>query len=186
MAQGHLVHEATPNGVATNGASSHSPSANNSATDGVTTGLPPLYGHCIDDYRPMKIICIGAGISGMCAAIRFNQRIQNLDFTIYEKNADIGGTWFENRYPGVRCDIPSHSYQYTFESNTQWSEYYSSGPEIQRYLQRTARKYGVYKYVKFRHEFTGATWHADQGKWEIFLKDLETGMVTSAAYPLHD
>ena len=153
----------------------HAP--NNAATNTDTAGLPPLYGHCIDDYRPMKVICIGAGISGICAAIRFNQRIQNLDFTIYEKNPDIGGTWFENRYPGVRCDIPSHSYQYTFENNSQWSEYYSSGPEIQRYLQRTAHKYGVYKYVKFRHELKGATWRANEGKWELKLEDLDTGRV---------
>lgn len=66
--------------------------------NGDTAELPPLYEHCVDDYRPMKIICIGAGISGICAGIRFPQRIQNLDLIIYDKNADVGGTWFENRY----------------------------------------------------------------------------------------
>ncbi|KAI9743683.1 MAG: hypothetical protein M1818_002999 [Claussenomyces sp. TS43310] len=140
-----------------------------------TSGLPPLFEHCIDDYRPMKVICIGAGISGMLAAMRFPQRIQNIDFKIYEKNEDIGGTWLENNYPGVRCDIPSAAYQYTFESNTQWSEYYATGGEIQNYLRRTAKKYGVYRFVKFKHQFRGATWHADQGKWEIKVKDLVSG-----------
>ena len=171
--------DAPGNRTVSNGEMVNGHATNGATTNGDNAGLPPLYGHCVDDYRPMKVICIGAGISGICAAIRFNQRIQNLDFTIYEKNADIGGTWFENKYPGVRCDIPSHSYQYTFENNSQWSEYYSSGPEIQRYLQRTARKYGVYKYVKFRYELKGATWQAEEGKWELKLEDLGTGRVSS-------
>ena len=77
--------------------------------------LPPLYTHCVDDYRPMKVIVIGAGLSGILAGIRFPQYIKNLDLTIYDKNTNVGGTWFENKYPGVRCDVPSHCYQYTFE-----------------------------------------------------------------------
>jgi hypothetical protein len=60
--------------------------------------LPPLYDHCIDDLRRVKVICIGAGFSGVLAGIRFPQRIPNLDFTIYEKNPDVGGTWWENRF----------------------------------------------------------------------------------------
>lgn len=84
--------------------------------------LPPLWNHRVDDYRPMKVICIGAGFSGIVAGIRMPEHIPNLDFTIYEKNPDVGGTWYENRYPGVRCDIPSASYQFTFESNPEWSE----------------------------------------------------------------
>lgn len=59
--------------------------------------LPALYEHCIDDYRPMKVICIGGGISGILASIRFPQKIPNVTFTCYEKNADVGGTWFENK-----------------------------------------------------------------------------------------
>ena len=51
----------------------------------------------IDDYRPIRVICAGAGFSGVCAAIRFPQKIPNLSLTVYEKNADLGGTWFENR-----------------------------------------------------------------------------------------
>ena len=55
----------------------------------------------IDDLRPVKVIGIGAGFSGVCTAIRFPQRVKNLTLTIYEKNADIGGTWFENRFGRV-------------------------------------------------------------------------------------
>lgn len=71
--------------------------ANANFVDPKLTNLPPLYGHCIDDLRPIKVICIGAGFSGILAGIRFPQRVENLDFTIYEKNEEVGGTWFENR-----------------------------------------------------------------------------------------
>lgn len=72
--------------------------ANASFVDPSLSHLPPLYGHCIDDLRPIKVICIGAGFSGILAGIRFPQRVPNVDFTIYEKNPEVGGTWYENKY----------------------------------------------------------------------------------------
>lgn len=59
----------------------------------------------IDEARPLKVIYIGAGISGITAAILFPKYVPNIELVIYEKNADIGGTWFENRYPGCACDV---------------------------------------------------------------------------------
>lgn len=129
----------------------------------------------IDEPRPMRVICLGAGISGIAAGIRIPRAIPNIDLVIYEKNADVGGTWYENRYPGVRCDIPSANYQYTFESNTQWSQFYAAGPEIQQYLLKCARKYGVYKHCKFHHKFTGAKWLEEDGVWEVEIHDMKAG-----------
>ncbi|KIW75704.1 hypothetical protein Z517_10447 [Fonsecaea pedrosoi CBS 271.37] len=129
----------------------------------------------IDDDRPIKVICIGAGISGMLTAIRFPQKIKNLDLVIYDKSDDIGGTWHENRYPGVACDIPAHSYQFTFANNLNWSSFYAAGPEIHRYLKNVARRYDVERYVKLRHLFLGARWQAADGKWEVEIEDLESG-----------
>jgi cation diffusion facilitator CzcD-associated flavoprotein CzcO len=153
-----------------------------------------VFDHPIDQPRPIKVICIGAGVSGIITAIRFPQKIQNLNLVVYEKNADLGGTWLENtcvatrlylvakliriRYPGVRCDIPSAGYQLTFENNSQWSEFYASGHEIQKYLVDTAKKYDVYKYCKFQHLFKSATWKEDVGKWEVVLENLTTGKVS--------
>ena len=57
----------------------------------------------VDEARPLRVVVIGSGISGIIASIRFRQRIPNLDFCMYEKNEDIGGTWLENRYPGCAC-----------------------------------------------------------------------------------
>lgn len=59
----------------------------------------------VDEPRTVKVIVVGAGISGIIAGIRFPQRIPNLELVIYDKNEDIGGTWFENRYPGVACGM---------------------------------------------------------------------------------
>lgn len=61
----------------------------------------PRHERPVDDLRPLKVICIGAGASGILAGIRLPQKIPNLDLTIYEKNEDVGGTWYENKYPGV-------------------------------------------------------------------------------------
>lgn len=61
----------------------------------------------IDEPRPLKVVIIGSGISGIMASVRFRQRIPNLDVCVYEKNADIGGTWLENRYPGCACGMRS-------------------------------------------------------------------------------
>lgn len=60
----------------------------------------------IENFRPFKVIVIGAGFSGINCAIRIPERLRNVDLTVYEKNSDVGGTWWENRYPGCACDIP--------------------------------------------------------------------------------
>ena len=132
----------------------------------------------IDYARPMKVlspplamltqvIVIGAGINGMHAAIRLPQRIPNLTLTIYEKNPEIGGTWYENRYPGVACDVPAHSYTIIYEPNPEWSQFYASGQEILRYLQKVADKYEIRKYMKFNHKCVGAVWNEEKGKWQV-------------------
>jgi len=140
-----------------------------------TTSPFQIEEHSVDELRPMRAIIIGAGISGMICAIRFPQRIENLTFQVYEKNADVGGTWFENRYPGVACDIPAHSYQLTFEPNKEWSKFYAPGPEIERYWQGVAKKYDLYKHIKLNHKVIEARWDDEDGKWKVIVENTETG-----------
>lgn len=77
--------------------------------NGVSNGVPPenspriVEERPIDESRPMRVVIIGSGISGIISSIRLRQRISKLDLRVYEKNADIGGTWLENRYPGCAC-----------------------------------------------------------------------------------
>ncbi|KAK5285482.1 hypothetical protein LTR55_010919 [Exophiala xenobiotica] len=108
---------------------------------------------CIDEHRPIKVICIGAGMCGIAVGCLFPQHIANLELTIYEKNKEVGGTWFENHYPGLR-------------------------PEFEEYLKSVAKKYDVYKHTKFRHRFISAQWFEEEGQWEVTLQRLEDGVVS--------
>ncbi|GJE84376.1 NAD(P)/FAD-dependent oxidoreductase [Phanerochaete sordida] len=128
----------------------------------------------IDAPRPLKVVVIGAGFSGIAAGIRFLQRVPNVELTIYEKNGGIGGAWWSNRYPGLACDIPSHCYQYTFFPNTQWSAFYAPGSEILAYLQTVVSTYDLEKYIKLEHEMVGAKWDEATGRWRVNIKRPRT------------
>jgi cation diffusion facilitator CzcD-associated flavoprotein CzcO len=110
---------------------------------------------------------IGAGISGIIASIRLPQRVLNLSLQIYEKNSDIGGTWFENRYPGCACDIPAHTYQATFEPNHEWSQFYASSKEIHQYWKKVALKYDCMRHIKLNHQVLNAIWDDRSAKWQL-------------------
>jgi cation diffusion facilitator CzcD-associated flavoprotein CzcO len=111
-----------------------------------------------------RFAIIGAGMSGILTAIRLKQKGLN-NFTIYEKAATLGGTWRENTYPGVACDVPSHVYCYSFELSSEWSRRFSPGPEIRDYFERVARKYGVYEHIRFNSKIDKVE-HRD-GRWRL-------------------
>ncbi|QKX62741.1 uncharacterized protein TRUGW13939_09903, partial [Talaromyces rugulosus] len=134
--------------------------------------------HSTDEVRPIKVICIGAGISGIISAIRLPEKIPNLELRLYEKSEDIGGTWLDNHYPGIACDIPAAAYQLSFESNTQWSAYFAPGGEIKAYWDRVCAKWDVYRYVTFNTQVTEARWNEETCKWTVQLKDVKTGQTT--------
>ncbi|KAH9934327.1 uncharacterized protein B0H18DRAFT_869878 [Fomitopsis serialis] len=121
----------------------------------------------IDEHRPIKIVCVGAGFSGIVAAIR---QIPDAEFSIYERCAGVGGTWFTNRFPGLACDIPSHCYQYTFEAKADWSSFYAPGAEIQAYLQSVVDKYQLMRYIKLQHEVVHAQYDQSSGKWLLRIR----------------
>ncbi|KAI1787143.1 flavin-binding monooxygenase [Ganoderma leucocontextum] len=132
----------------------------------------------VDEHKPIRVVVIGAGMGGILAAIRFPQKIPNVKLTVYEKNAGVGGTWFTTRYPGVACDSPSHSYQYSFEDKRDWSAFYSPGHEIQQNLEQVAQKYNAMQYIKLNHEVVRAEYDAPSGQWCIRVRrtDLDTGV----------
>src|ERR1700759_1140550 len=100
-----------------------------------------------DAAAKMKVIIIGAGLSGILSAIRLQQA--GVPFEIIEKNADVGGTWFENAYPGCRVDNPNHMYSFSFEPNHDWPYHFSTQDVLLGYFQRTADKYGLRKHIRF-------------------------------------
>ncbi|KAG9314939.1 hypothetical protein JVU11DRAFT_4047 [Chiua virens] len=107
----------------------------------------------IDENRSLKVVIIGAGFSGIAAGIRFPQRVKNIDL-----------------YPGLSCDIPSHTYQYTFEVNPEWSSFYAPGPEIRAYLERVVEKYKLAPYIKLQHELTHARYDEAEAKWYLRIR----------------
>ncbi|KAJ5970738.1 uncharacterized protein N7479_000656 [Penicillium vulpinum] len=129
----------------------------------------------LNSAAPVSVVCIGAGVSGIVTAIRIQERLQNCEFTIFEKNDDLGGTWLENRYPGCACDVPGHAYTYTFEPNPDYSKYYVGSPEIHAYLKAVAKKYDVEKYIQYNHSITEAVWNEADGVWDLEIEVSSPG-----------
>ncbi|KAF8583198.1 FAD/NAD(P)-binding domain-containing protein [Ramaria rubella] len=142
--------------------------------------LPALRPFAINDLRPMRVVVIGAGFSGIIAGIRIPQRLRNVELVIYERHSGVGGTWRANNYPGLACDLPSHCYQLTFERNPHWSSFYPTGPEILAYLERVAEKYKLMQYMKFNHTLTTSIWDEKAGKWNLTLSTPQ-GIVHDSA-----
>jgi cation diffusion facilitator CzcD-associated flavoprotein CzcO len=90
------------------------------------------------------------------------------DFTIYEKNDGVGGTWRDNTYPGAACDVPSHLYSYSFAPNPWWSETYARQPEILAYLESCTDRFGVRPHVRTNTSITSARWDDEQQQWSLF------------------
>ena len=112
----------------------------------------------------MRIAVIGAGMAGILAAIKLEEAGLT-DFTVYEKGDQLGGTWRENTYPGLACDVPSHLYSYSFALTPDWSHRFSPGAEIRAYFERVARDHNVVSHVRFGDEVTSCTF-AD-GRWQL-------------------
>jgi cation diffusion facilitator CzcD-associated flavoprotein CzcO len=87
------------------------------------------------------------------------------DYTVYEKADRLGGTWRENTYPGLSCDVPSHLYCYSFDLNPEWSRLYSPGDEIESYFERVAAEHGVVSHVRFGDEVVRCVF--DEGRWHL-------------------
>ncbi|KAK3068050.1 hypothetical protein LTR53_014669 [Teratosphaeriaceae sp. CCFEE 6253] len=129
----------------------------------------------IHQERHVKIICVGAGASGLLFAYKIQRHFENFDLTIYEKNQEVSGTWYENKYPGCACDVPSHNYTWSFEPKLDWSAVYAGSGEIFEYFNSFAAKYRLHKYVKTRHQVSASTWDDSDSRWHVTVKDLQTG-----------
>ena len=114
----------------------------------------------------VDIAIIGAGFSGLGLAVRLREQGVE-DFVILERNADVGGTWWANTYPGCACDVPSHLYSFSFAPNPDWSRTYSPQPEIRAYLERVARERDLYRSIRFGTSVTGADWDDAAGRWAL-------------------
>ncbi len=142
------------------------------------------------DRRDLRFVVIGAGMAGILSVIKLREA--GFDNVVaYEKAERLGGTWRENTYPGIACDVPSHFYSYSFALNPDWTHRFSPGAEIQAYFEDIAQRYGVDACIRFGREVRRCAF--EDGRWQITAGDgstdvadfviAATGVLHHPAYP---
>ncbi|MCJ1472259.1 hypothetical protein MMC13_000906 [Lambiella insularis] len=134
--------------------------------------------------KRLRVIAIGAGMSGICMAYKIQQQMKNVEFQIYERNADIGGTWFENRYPGCACDVPSHAYTFPWAPNPDWPRFLAPSKDIEVYINKVVDNFDLRKYIKTNHQVAGCWWDAERSKWKVKIELVESKKDWSSTEPL--
>src|SRR5690242_6937053 len=127
----------------------------------------------------LPVVVIGCGESGLLAGIRLKEA--GIPFTIVEKNAGVGGTWWQNTYPGARVDVGNHFYCYSFEPTDQRTHYFAEQPELQAYFQTVMDKHGIGAHVRFETEVTQASWDDDTAAWTVQARDRDGATTTLTA-----
>lgn len=139
------------------------------------------------DARPLKVAIIGSGFGGLGMAYSLKQA--GIDhIAMFEKAADLGGTWRENTYPGCGCDVPSHFYSYSFEPHYPWAWRYAKQSEILAYQHHVAKKYDLDRHIRYGREVTQAAFDDARALWTLTFKDgdtVEAESVVSAVGQLH-
>lgn len=121
--------------------------------------------------KEFRVVIIGAGIAGLCAAIRLQEA--GLPYVVIEKNASIGGTWYENHYPGCGVDTPSHIYSYSFAKND-WSMHFALQKEIKAYFERVADDFSIRSNIRFNSSVQSAQYDEQAAHWRVMVEG-ETG-----------
>src|SRR5215471_7185465 len=117
----------------------------------------------------LDAVVVGAGFSGLYMLHRLRQI--GLSAKVFDSASDVGGTWYWNRYPGARCDIPTTDYAYSFDPELDkewtWSEKYATQPEILDYLRFVADRYELRSEIEFATTVTSARWDEQEKRWSI-------------------
>jgi 4-hydroxyacetophenone monooxygenase len=129
--------------------------------------------------KRFRVAIIGAGMSGILAAIRLKQA--GFSTVVLEKNSAVGGTWWENTYPGLRVDVPNHFYSYSFEPNHDWPHHFSTREELFAYFDRCAVKYGIKDDVRFETEVVSATFDEAAARWNVVARGADGSRIDVAA-----
>jgi len=141
------------------------------AVDPLPRGVPPVRADAAD--RPFRVLVIGAGMNGIGAAISLGAA--GIDYLVVEKNTGVGGTWYENTYPGARVDVASRSYSYSFEPAYPWQHHYALQTELATYFDDIVDRYGLRDHIRFGTEVQSARWLDDDGVWEVRLRSTTPG-----------
>jgi 4-hydroxyacetophenone monooxygenase len=127
--------------------------------------------------RALKAAVIGAGMSGIVTATRLRQA--GVSVRIYEKNADVGGTWQENTYPGCRVDVPNHLYSYSFAQSPYWPQFNSTQPVLLDYFRSCVAEFDLEDAISYRHEVEEARWDDERSLWSLRIRNAEGAVTVS-------
>lgn len=134
----------------------------------------------------MRVVIVGAGMSGLCMGVAL--RRAGIPFVILEKARRLGGTWWDNTYPGCACDIPSHLYAFSFAPEPEWSRVYPPQAEILGYLERLAATQDLLPRIRFGVTVEAARWDEAAARWRVALEggeEVAGDVLVSAVGALH-
>ena len=115
-----------------------------------------------------EVAIIGAGLAGIAMAVQLEKL--GIPYILYERRSEIGGIWSVNKYPDIRVDTLSITYEYTFEDQYPWKEYFARGEEVRGYVETIARKYGVFEKIRFEHDLEHAAFDEGRSLWNLKLR----------------
>jgi len=136
------------------------------------------------------VLIVGAGVCAIALAVALGHL--GIRYTIVEKNAELGGTWYVNRYPGCGVDTPNHSYSYSFGSRNAWTRYFCQREELLDYLRKVAAEYGIREHLRLNTQLTSSRWNEGKRRWISTLKTkdgeetFESTVLVSAIGQLND
>jgi 4-hydroxyacetophenone monooxygenase len=121
-----------------------------------------------DRLDHFRVVIVGAGLSGICMGIKLHEA--GIPFIIYEKNPEVGGTWYENTYPGCGVDIPNHFYSFSFALKQDWSRHFAKHDELWTYLNDCVDRYGIRDNIRFGHSVLGARFDEARARWAVQVR----------------
>jgi 4-hydroxyacetophenone monooxygenase len=123
-----------------------------------------------NQLEQQHVLIVGAGVCAIALGVALGRL--GIPYTIVEKNDELGGTWYVNRYPGCGVDTPNHSYSYSFGARNQWTRYFAPREELLDYLKKVAIEHGVRSHIRFNTRLTASRWDETKHRW---ISSLETG-----------
>ncbi len=134
--------------------------------------------------KSFKVMVIGAGFSGLAMAMKLKEA--GIDYVVIEKNDQVGGTWYENSYPGCAVDTPNHFYSYSFRLDPDWDYYFAKRDEIFNYIKKCYAEMKIEDHIRFKEEVVATVWNAKKAVWQSKVRradgseyDIETNVVIS-------